>query len=94
MSFAAIDPVSPNSAEQLGGTLDAKVASVISTFNAGVHTVHGVNGGPTFGIILDRTSNAWYGGIAWTYHMDYGSTPWYFAYRNGTYILRPVAVRK
>ena len=91
-SFAALDPIHANDTRYLGGTLDAKVVAEISTFNAGVHTIHGMNNGPTFGIILDRTSNAYYGGLIWTYNADYGNTPWYFSYNNGTYALRPVAV--
>lgn len=94
-SFAAIDPVHPNVATQLGGMLDAKVVPVVSSLPTGVNTIHGANNGPTFGVILDKTGgDTYYSGIVWTYHADYGNTPWYFAYRNGTYILRPVSVRK
>lgn len=89
-SFAALDPIHPNSSAQMGGVIDAKVVAVIDSFSAGTHLIHGSNGGPTFGIVLDKTSGNYYSGIIWTYHVDYKQCLWLFSSNNGTYRLRQV----
>ena len=91
-SFAEIDPVRQD-AQGLGAWIDAKISSVISSFEKFiVHMVSGVNNGPYYGAIFFKASDSYYAGILWSYHQNARKTLWYFEFSNGTYKLRPLAV--
>ncbi len=90
-SFQAIDPYIKTSSSYLGGALDSKIHSKISSLSDGMSMQAISNSGPVYGAILNKTSNNAYSGIVWGYHDSSRNTAWLFSYLNGTFTLRPLA---
>lgn len=90
-SFQAIDPYMKTSSSYLGGSLDSKIHSQISSLPTGMSIQTVSNSGPIYGAILNKTNNSAYAGIVWGYHESVRNTAWLFVYYNSTFILRPLA---